>query len=309
MRMLFLLAISLVLPAASAGAASFDCKKASTRIEKTICADSELSQADERLAAVFAGATAESLSPQVLRTDQAEWLRDRDKETDARKLRDIYRLRIAALVEVTAKWHIARQDVPADRAKTTCVLSPESEPDTACSVTAFGPVAGDKTLGYQLQTYKDGEMQMAMGVVVFRPAADTLTPVIAVGGTDAYFAAPAAIDSPFGRLLWVAGHLSGTGNLNAERLFRYDKGAFVEVDVTSWLGDLQKKVPKGWGAWKGVYPDYRKFTASTALWHDGDGNCCPTAGRTTIKLALEHDRLVLHDVTIARGEKAASDEH
>ncbi len=309
MRTLFLLAALLALPTASASAASFDCKKAASRIEKTICADSELSKADERLAASFADAVAASLSPQALHAEQTEWLHDRDKETDAKKLRELYRVRIEALGNVAAKWRAARQDVKLEQSRTTCLLSPVSEPDTACTVTAFGPVAGDKELTYQLQAYKDGGLQMATGVVVFRPALDRLTPVIAVGDTDAHFEAPDSVDSPFGRLMLLSAHLSGTGNLNAEHLFRRDRADFVEIDVTSWLGDLQKKIPKGWGAWKGIYPDYRKFTASTALWHEGDGNCCPTAGRASIKLGLERDRLVIRDVTIARGEKAATDEH
>jgi uncharacterized protein len=305
MRALPLLAVFLVLPPAAAEAASFDCRKAATRIEKTICGDPELSRADERLAAAFAGATTASLSPITLRAEQAEWLRERDKETNVKKLQESYRIRSDALDKQVAAWRTARQDVPPEQARKACVLSPESEADTPCTVTAFDTVAGDPTLRYQLQAYKDGELQLATGVVVFRPSADKLTPVIAIGGTDSHFEAPEAIDSPFGRLLWLAGYMSGTGNFNAEHVFRYDKERLVEVDVTSWLDDLQKRVPKGWGAWKGVYPDYRKFTASTPLWQAGDGNCCPTAGRADIRLGLERDRLVLREVTIARGEKAA----
>lgn len=305
MRTLPLLAVFLALPLATAQAASFDCKKASTRIEKTICADPELSKADERLAALFTSATAASLSPLALRAEQTEWLRARDKETNVGKLRESYRSRSDALDKQLAGWQTARREVPADQARKSCVLSPESEPDTACTVTAFEAVASDPSLRYQLQAYKDGDTQLATGVVVFRPAGDRLAPVVAIGGTDSHFEAPEALDTPFGRLLWIAGYMSGTGNFNAEHLFRYDKDRLVEVDVASWLDDLQKRVPKGWGAWKGIYPDYRKFTASTPLWQGSDGNCCPTAGRADIRLGLERDRLVLREVTVTRGEKAA----
>jgi uncharacterized protein len=309
MRSLLLLAVFLILPLASAEAASFDCKKAMTRIEKTICSDPELSKADERLAAAFASAAALSLSPMSLRAEQADWVRERDKESSVKKLRESYQARNDTLDKQVAAWRSARQDVSVDQAKKDCVLSPESETDTPCMVTAFEPVPGDPSLHYQLQAYKDGELQLASGVVVFRPSADKLTPVIAVGGTDSHFEAPAALDTPFGRMLWLAGYVSGTGNFNAEHVFRYDKDRLVEIDVTSWLDDLQRRVPKGWGAWKGVYPDYRKFTASTPLWQGGDGNCCPTAGRADIRLGLDHDRLVLREVTIARGEKAAGEDH
>ena len=305
MRAAPLLALCLVLPLASTEAASFDCKKASTRIEKTICSDPELSKADERLAAAFAGVAAVSLSPLASRGEQAEWLRERDKETDVRKLKDIYQLRTDILDKQAAAWRAVRQDVALEQAKKTCVLSPESEADTTCTVSAFEAVPGDPALRYQLQTYKDGELQAATGVVVFRLSGDKLTPAAAIGMTDSVYEAPETLDSPFGRLLWLAGHMRGTGNFNAEHVFRYDKERLVEIDVTSWLDDLQKRVPKGWGAWKGIYPDYRKFTASTPLWQSGDGNCCPTAGRADIKLGLERDRLVLREVTIARGERAA----
>jgi uncharacterized protein len=305
MRALPLVAVFLVLPLASAEAASFDCKKAASRIEKTICGDAELSKADERLAAAFASTAAVSLSPLTLRAEQAEWLRERDKETNVKKLREIYGLRSNALDKQVAAWRTVRRDIPIEQAKKACLLSPESEADTPCTVTAFEAVPGDPALRYQLQAYKDGELQLASGVVVFRPTGDKLTPIIAIGGTDSHFEAPEAFDTPFGRLLWLAGYVSGTGNFNAEHVFRYDKERLVEVDVTSWLDDLQKRVPKGWGAWKGVYPDYRKFTASTPLWQGSDGNCCPTAGRADVKLGLERDRLVLREVTIARGEKAA----
>jgi uncharacterized protein len=310
MRILPLLAVFLVLPLASAKAASFDCKKATTRIEKTVCGDPELSKADERLAAAVASATVVSLSPLALRAEQAEWLRERDKETNVKKLREIYQLRNDALDKQIAAWRTARQDVPLDQARKSCLLSPESEADTPCTVTAFETIPGDPVLRYQLQAYKDGELQLASGIVIFRPSTDKLTgdrltPVIAIGGTDSHFEAPETLDTPFGRLLWLAGTMSGTGNFNAEHVFRYDKDRLVEVDVTSWLDDLQKRVPKGWGAWKGIYPDYKKFTASTPLWQGSDGNCCPTAGRADIRLGLERDRLVLREVTIARGEKAA----
>lgn len=309
MRTLHLLAVFLVLPLASADAASFDCKKASTRIERIICADPELSRADERVATAFADATTVSLSPLTLRTEQAEWLRDRDKETDVKKLKGLYQSRNDALDKQTTAWRTARQDVPLESAQKTCVLSPESEPDTPCTVTKFDTVPGDPSLRFQLQSYKDGELQMATGVVVFRPSSEKLTPLVAIGGTDSHYEAPEMIDTPFGRLLWLAGYMNGTGNFNVEHLFRYDKDRLVEVDVSSWLVDLQRRVPKGWGAWKGVYPDYTKFTASTPLWQGSDGNCCPTAGRADIKLGLERDRLVLREVTIARGEKAASGDH
>lgn len=63
--------------AGSARAASFDCKKAKTQIEKSVCADSELSALDDKLAAVYR-ATLAKLSPEgqrLLQNGQGQWLR------------------------------------------------------------------------------------------------------------------------------------------------------------------------------------------------------------------------------------------
>src|SRR5690554_4071109 len=67
--------MTFALPAA-AGAASFDCTKASTPREKTICATPELSKADEEIAANYEAAMSK-LSPEGaarLRDGQRSWL-------------------------------------------------------------------------------------------------------------------------------------------------------------------------------------------------------------------------------------------
>ena len=48
-----LLVLSFLLAAGAAQAASFDCKRAATPIERTICADAALSQLDERTVAAY----------------------------------------------------------------------------------------------------------------------------------------------------------------------------------------------------------------------------------------------------------------
>lgn len=66
---------------APAAAASFDCAKASSAREKTVCADPALSGADERIAASYAAARA-ALSPEgaeLMRRSQRSWLRFLDK--------------------------------------------------------------------------------------------------------------------------------------------------------------------------------------------------------------------------------------
>ena len=77
MGRVILLAACLFLIGAEARAASFDCAKAAAPVEKTICGDPALSQADERLAGAFAAALAVTLDPRSLRTEQRQWLAER----------------------------------------------------------------------------------------------------------------------------------------------------------------------------------------------------------------------------------------
>lgn len=107
MRVLLLLVVcSLLIGAGSGGsaaAASFDCKKASTRAEKLICATPELSRADEELGRQYKAARAATKDAKELRQAQMFWLRrHRDTCADAACMRKAYEQRIAVL-RATAK--------------------------------------------------------------------------------------------------------------------------------------------------------------------------------------------------------------
>ena len=97
----------LVALAGPAAAASFDCAKAGTAVEKMICAEPELGALDERLAAAFTALGVENTGNEWGRRaprsdDQRRWLREvRDRCADAACLRKAYTDRIAVL----AAWH------------------------------------------------------------------------------------------------------------------------------------------------------------------------------------------------------------
>jgi uncharacterized protein len=305
MRQIALLALSLLLPGAAPLAASFDCAKAATPVEKMICADAELSSADERLADAYKTALQASLYPAALRQAQQQWLAARDKLDSVEQLRRTYRARIVALDELPIKWRPARQPVTAESARARCIAPPDLMSDRQCKVDEFGAVEGSATLSYQLQSYMDGSLRTDGGSVVFRATGELLTPLAVITVDTAHFNPPRIVASPAGKLLVLDGYMEGTGNFNAGEVLLVDGDALHDIDTTSWLKDLQKRLPAGWGAWKGVYPDYRKFTAQTPLWQSGDGNCCPTAGRATIRLRLDGRRFVIDDVKIVKGMAAA----
>jgi uncharacterized protein YecT (DUF1311 family) len=305
MRKLALLAASLLLCGSAARAASFDCAKASTAIEKAICADPALSKADEQLAEAFASATGATLRPSSLRAEQLKWLIARGKLTDAAALLKSYQHRTAELTTAAQKWQATARTIAPEQARQNCLVPPDAPYDLPCRVDEFGDVQGYPNLRYQLQSYKDGELRMAGGVAIFKAAGQRLVPIADVAVDTAHFARPEIVQSPAGRLLLVRGSVEGTGNFNADQVYLYGDARLTEVDIVSWLDDLRPRLPKGWGAWKGIYPNYKTLVAETPLWQDGDGNCCPTAGRAVIRLGLKDRRLMIEDVKIFKGADEA----
>jgi len=84
---------------AAAGAASFPCEKAQTRMEKAICADAEVSQLDEYLARYYAAARAGlGDGGSCLAADQRQWLSTvRNACADAACLKKVYLERLGEL--------------------------------------------------------------------------------------------------------------------------------------------------------------------------------------------------------------------
>jgi uncharacterized protein len=87
-----------------AHAASFDCRKAGSPIEKMICSDPVLSDLDEVLARSYAQAIAVQPDSQHFRLMQRQWLKDvRNRANGLDSLKGVYRDRIAWMREVSAK--------------------------------------------------------------------------------------------------------------------------------------------------------------------------------------------------------------
>lgn len=102
--MLFILQMYMFADMSTASAASYDCAKANSRIEKRICADNVLSSKDERLSKVHIEALAtsnrdgqDSRLNTMLRISQRVWLHLRDKCPDNECLNLAYDLRIAEI--------------------------------------------------------------------------------------------------------------------------------------------------------------------------------------------------------------------
>jgi uncharacterized protein len=83
--------------ASASHAASFDCSKASSNVEKTICASPALSKLDDELAADYKGARSATVDLQTLQANQRSWLRERNACSSENCISKAYTLRIGQL--------------------------------------------------------------------------------------------------------------------------------------------------------------------------------------------------------------------
>lgn len=89
----------MVLPVV-AYAAGFDCAKATSDAEKSVCADTGLSRLDSDLAAAWKRALSTGTDVDAMKTSQRDWLKQRDIcGRDTQCLTDRYRERLAALAQ------------------------------------------------------------------------------------------------------------------------------------------------------------------------------------------------------------------
>lgn len=97
MRVLILTAALTVIGGGSSFAASFDCGKASTPVEKAICSDERLSNLDSELGRAYKAALQNSTAPADLKTEQKNWIAQRNRCTDMTCLASAYQARLASL--------------------------------------------------------------------------------------------------------------------------------------------------------------------------------------------------------------------
>ncbi len=107
MKHIYLIFAVMFLAANTACAASFDCAKASTKVEKMICADVELSKLDGKLGKSYSNAlelfTSSVLaSEDGLKQQQRKWLKERNKCASKECLKTQYQEQIALLGRVAA---------------------------------------------------------------------------------------------------------------------------------------------------------------------------------------------------------------
>ena len=96
----FFMLLFLAAPQSAVAAPSFDCAKASSRVEKLICSRPGLAQLDSDLADAYRTALRDvrwSSANRRIRAEQKEWIARRNRCDNAKCLRRLYHTRIGAL--------------------------------------------------------------------------------------------------------------------------------------------------------------------------------------------------------------------
>lgn len=109
---LVMLAVAPFVSQFAAEAASFDCKKATGKVERRVCANPELSQLDAQLARAYDQALKNAKDPTALKTAQRQWLKDRNNCAEDACIRQTYQHRLAVFSNSDADKKLAQAKYP-----------------------------------------------------------------------------------------------------------------------------------------------------------------------------------------------------
>jgi hypothetical protein len=271
-------------------------------LEQRVCADPALRTLDGELAAKERAVQAASARPATWAATAAQFRRiiagEKDfdgkplgREALGQRLRD----QIAYLdIELAAA---AGLQAPRDEVQALGGICFAKYFDHGCTVPASGILRdGEVEIVWQLQSGASEANGGGMGVMLWDATGPGRPRPIGWSFDAAWMQAP-RYDHP-NHLLWVPGTRAGTGEGNADLLYQKQGDRWVEIELVSWRDDLDKRLPKGLGAWHGVEYDFGGMGADTALWKDSDANCCATGGRATIGFRIEGSTLKLDTLQV-----------
>jgi len=253
------------------------------------------------LDAAFDAARALSPTARQLEASHRDWLHYRaldeygeGAEGDDERIAELQRL--AARDQALLQTRLSLGALP-----NSCV----GEALKGCSSSAGGWLTSPdgQTLYWQLQEGVTEETGITGGFVllVADPGA-TLHPV--AWAYEGYrYEAPVLLAREGVLYVAVVGRMQGTGNGNADVIFRWTPEAdapLIQVDNWSWHETLTAQLPEGLEVWKGLdfrYGDEGAW-AWTPLWREGDGNCCASGGSAGLTFVIRDDVLVLDHVSV-----------
>lgn len=316
------LMLILALLSGSVAAASFDCNKAKAAVERLICTNADLSRRDDAMAAEYARIAATALDKTELQRMQRTWLAERDACVDAGCVADQYERQSTVLKAYAQReQHAQARTYRLDQLGQGCPpLGGEPGPDSkysSCKMTALRTLGrlGDKdwfAAEYCMapraitEARCDGglfpmDMNDVTVLVLAQSPADQVVRLVLRHGSESAMAGETAhYRTDYGDMLEIPLYLAGTGHFNGSAYYLWQRDHWQPVDFKHWQRDLQKRLPKGLGVWKGPWPDLRKMHFESSLWRDSDANCCPTGGTVEAELGLDGTRLLIRALKIQR---------
>lgn len=175
------LTLLLMLPWIDAGAASFDCAKATSKVERLICADQSLSTLDDQLAAVYRQARAIAADDAVEpKASQRTWMQRRNACIDVDCVAGAYRSRIAELEDAIGQdlnaeaiaGEYERSDDAHDAAVEPATIRIRALPDGRVAVVGEALWIGNVERGNVNVGTLEGEFDLRAGVVAYRDGDD-----------------------------------------------------------------------------------------------------------------------------------------
>lgn len=133
MKRLLLIILGWLMLSFAVHAASFDCGKATTKVERLICANTTLSKLDEELAAAYKTALQDKKQSDFIRQTQKQWMKERNGCSDAVCVKRAYedRLKVLAISDRSAglgKAGMIATPAQADKAKSAEQEFPQIPP-------------------------------------------------------------------------------------------------------------------------------------------------------------------------------------
>lgn len=117
--------------------------------------------------------------------------------------------------------------------------------------------------------------------------------LIGMTSTEGEAEPPRLVDNGEDIILHLPARTAGTGEGNADSLFLYRTGAWVNIGMNSWKDELRTRLPDGMGLWKGVEYDYYGLSSYFPIWRDSDANCCATGGNAYAVFKIVDNRLAI----------------
>jgi uncharacterized protein YecT (DUF1311 family) len=193
-------------------AASFDCARASSRVERLICNTADVSKLDGSLSSAYKAFLKASSDPEMIRREQKEWLRKRDTCQDVECLSYHYQTRLAELTLNPIESFAGAWPALTGGKDTVCAEALQIAKATfkSSAFYLFGPPEVPPDLH---------------SVLVLKPK------VVDISGGDALKADPAAFDK-----LPIGGQ-GETGNVYWQKTVTYGHRLAVLETPFGWHGD------------------------------------------------------------------------